>query len=94
MAKTEVASHTIHAHEETYEGFIKGAMALSIIVGFIIVALCMFGFGTSYTFLIGFGGIVLGCVVTFMDASARSTKWILSLGTLVAYGLLVAAMIT
>ncbi len=94
MAKTEVASHTMGEHEATYEGFVKGTMALSIICAFIVVALCLFGFGTSYTFLVGFGGIILSFVVTYIDARAKSTKWVLSLGSLVAYGVLVALMIT
>lgn len=91
MSKQEVASHTMDAHLATWNGFVKGAVGLGIMCGFILVALCEFAFGTSYTFLIGFGGLIAGLVAVIIDARARSTKWILSGGLLIVYGLFVAA---
>ncbi len=94
MAKTEVASHTMDEHNATWEGFVKGCVAVSLMCAYIVVALCMFGFGTSYTFLVGFGGMTVGLIAIIIDARANPSKWYLSTGLLIAYGLLVAAMIT
>jgi len=96
MAKTEVASHGMEEHRATYEGFIKGAIALTLISAFTVVALCQFGFGTSISmnFLIGFGGLIAGLIAIIIDVRAKSSKWLLSTGLLIAYGLLVAISIT
>jgi hypothetical protein len=94
MTKQEVASHAMDGHIATWEGFVKGAIALCLMCAFIVVALCEFGFGTSFTFLIGFGGMIAGLVAIIIDARANPSKWYLSIGLLIAYGLLVAATIT
>ncbi|VAV88976.1 hypothetical protein MNBD_ALPHA08-1982 [hydrothermal vent metagenome] len=94
MAKEEVASHGMEEHNATWEGFVKGSVALSLMSAYIVVALCLFGFGTSYTFLVGFGGMIVGLIAIIIDARANPSKWYLSTGLLIAYGLLVAAMIT
>ena len=94
MAKTEVASHGMEDHEATWRGFVKGAVGLSLMCAYILVALCLFGFGESYTFLVGFGGMAIGLIAIIIDARANPSKWYLSIGLLIAYGLLVAAMIT
>jgi len=94
MAKTEVDSHGMDEHRATYEGFIKGTVALTLMCAYIVVALCDFGFGTSMTFLIGFGGMIVGLIAIIIDARANPSKWLLSTGLLIAYGLLVAVHIT
>lgn len=94
MAKTEVASHGLEEHTSTWEGFVKGCVALSLMCAYIVVALCLFGFGSSYTFLVGFGGMTLGLIAIIIDARANPSKWYLSGALLIAYGVLVAAMIT
>lgn len=94
MAKTEVSSHTMDDHKATYEGFVKGAVALCLMCAFILVALCNFAFGSSFTFLIGFGGMMAGLVAIIIDARANPSKWYLSIGLLIVYGILVAATIT
>jgi len=94
MAKTEVASHGMDEHRATYEAFIKGTIALTLLSAYTVVALCEFGFGTSMTFLIGFGGLIVGLIAVIIDARAKSSKWLLSTGLLIAYGLLVAIHIT
>jgi len=94
MAKTEVASHTIESHKETWEGFVKGCVALCLMCAFIVVALCEFGFGTSFVFLIGFGGMIAGLITIIIDARSNPAKWYRSVGLLIAYGLLVAVTVT
>jgi hypothetical protein len=76
-------------HKETYEGFLKGSVALSIICGFILVALCAFRFMDSLNVLTGFGGIIIGLIATLIDLRTGG-KWTLSGVLLVLYGLFVA----
>ena len=94
MTKTETADYNLEDHRATYEGFVKGCISLSLMCAFIVVALCEFAFGTSFTFLIGFGGMVAGLISIIIDARANPSKWYLSIGLLIAYGLLVAVTIT
>lgn len=94
MAKTEVSSHSMDDHTATYEGFVKGAVALCLMSAFILVALSNFGFGSSYTFLIGFGGMIAGLIAIIIDARANPSRWYLSIGLLIVYGILVAANVT
>ena len=94
MAKTEVAAHGIDEHNTAWGGFVKGCVAVCLMCAFVVVALCEFGFGTSYTFLIGFGGMIVGMIAIIIDARANPSKWYLSTALLIAYGLLVAVAIT
>jgi len=85
-------SHTprgFQDHKETYEGFITGSVALSIICSFIVVALVAFRFMDSLNVLTGFGGIILGLIATLIDVRSGG-KWYLSGGLLVLFGLFVA----
>lgn len=85
-------SHTprgFQDHKETYEGFITGSVALSIICGFIVVALVAFRFMDSLNVLTGFGGIILGLIATLIDVRSGG-KWYVSGGLLVLFGLFVA----
>ena len=82
-------SGDLDAHRNTYEGFLKGSVALSLICGFILVALVAFRFIASGNVLIGFAGLILGVLAVLIDARAGS-KWFLSGGLLVAFGLITA----
>jgi hypothetical protein len=85
-------SHTprgFQDHKETYEGFLTGSVALSIICGFVLVALVAFRFMDSLNVLTGFGGLALGLLATLIDVRAGG-RWMLSGGLLVIYGLFVA----
>ncbi len=85
-------SHTprgFQDHKETYEGFLTGSVALSIICGFVLVALCAFRFMDSLNVFTGFAGLILGILATLIDVRAGG-KWYLSGGLLVIYGLFVA----
>ena len=76
-------------HQETYEGFLTGSIALSIICGFILVALVAFRFMDSLNVLVGFGGLALGLLATLIDVRSGG-RWLLSGGLLVLFGLFVA----
>lgn len=77
-------------HKETYEGFLKASMAVSIVCGFILVALCAFAFMTSLNVLTGFAGISVGLIGVLVDLRTGA-KWYLSGALLVLFGLFVAA---
>lgn len=81
--------HGMDDHNDTYDGFIKGTVVLSLICGFVLVALVAFRFMDSLNVLTGFAGIILGTIATLIDARA-SGKWYLSGGLLVLFGLFVA----
>ena len=85
-------SHTprgFQDHKETYEGFLTGSVALSIICGFILVSLVAFRFMDYLNVLTGFGGLILGLLATLIDVRSGG-KWYLSGGFLVLFGLFVA----
>jgi hypothetical protein len=76
-------------HKESYEGFLKGAVGLSILCGFILVALVAFRFMDSLNVLVGFTGLIVGIIATLIDLRAGG-RWFLSGGLLVLFGLFVA----
>jgi hypothetical protein len=76
-------------HKETYEGFLKGSVALALICGFTLVALVAFRFMDYLNVLTGFAGLILGILATLIDVRAGG-KWFLSGGLLVLFGLFVA----
>lgn len=85
-------SHTprgFEDHKDSYEGFITGSVALSMLCGFVLVALCAFRFMDSLNVLTGFGGLILGILATLIDVRAGG-RWYLSGGLLVLFGLFVA----
>ncbi len=85
-------SHTprgFQDHKETYEGFLTGSVALGLICGFVLVALCAFRFMDSLNVLTGFAGLILGVLATLIDVRAGG-RWFLSGGLLVLFGLIVA----
>ena len=77
-------------HKSTYEGFLKASIALSIICGFILVALCSFRFIDNWNVLIGFGGLIAGILAVLIDLRSAG-KWYISGGLLALFGLFVAA---
>lgn len=76
-------------HKETYQGFVTGSVALSLLCGFILVALIAFRFMDSLNVLVGFGGLIAGIIATLIDLRAGG-RWYLSGGLLVIFGLFVA----
>ena len=82
-------SNDMESHKSTYEGFLTGAIALSIICLFVVVALVVFRFAGSHNLLLGFGGIIVGIIAVLIDARTGA-KWFLSAGLLVLFGLISA----
>ena len=77
-------------HKETYEGFLKGSVALTMVCLFTVVALVAFRFMPSLNVLTGFGGIILGIIAVLIDLRSGG-KWYVSGALLVLYGIFVAA---
>ena len=96
MAEHSSGDHSqgMEEHRKTYEGFIKGSVALSIICGFVLVALVSFSKAAHplNTFL-GFGGLILGAIAVLIDARTGG-KWYLSVGLLVVFGLITAVSVS
>jgi uncharacterized membrane protein len=85
-------SNNMEAHRATYEGFIKGSVALTLICLFTLVALAAFRFVGSGNVVLGFAGLILGILAVLIDARAGN-KWYLSGGLLVIFGLVTAVLI-
>jgi hypothetical protein len=77
-------------HKDTYDGFVKGAVALTMICLFTCVALVAFRFMGSLNVFTGFAGIILGCIAVLIDLRS-SGKWYVSGALLVLFGIFVAA---
>ena len=86
-------SQDMEAHRSTYEGFIKGSVALSIICGFVLVALCSFAFAHTLNVFTGFAGLIVGVIAVLIDARTGG-KWLLSIGALVLFGLITAVNVS
>ncbi len=86
MSETEHTKH-LPEHEATYASFIRGSIALCLYCAFILVALCAFGFGGSFSNLLGFLTLVVGLIAVLIDLRSGS-NWYLSGGLLVVFGLL------
>ena len=89
---TGTHSHGFEEHAKTYEGFIKGSVALTILALDVLVALAAFAFISSGNVLIGFGGIMIGLLTLLIDLRAGN-NWYLSVGWLILFGLFTAIMI-
>lgn len=76
-------------HKSTYEGFLKGSMALSLICAFVLVALCAFRFMDFLNVFTGFAGLIVGIIAVLIDLRSGG-RWYLSGGLLVLFGLFVA----
>jgi hypothetical protein len=87
---TGTHSHGFEEHAKTYDGFIKGSIALTILCLYVLVALVAFAFVASSTnLLVGFGGLIIGILALVIDLRTGN-GWKLSVGWLVIYGLLTA----
>ena len=90
---TGTHTHGFDEHAKTYEGFIKGSIAGTILCLYVLVALVAFAFIASSTnLLVGFGGLLVGILALIIDVRS-SGSWKLSVGWLVIYGLLTAVML-
>jgi len=87
------SSGDMESHWRTYEGFLAGAVGLSIICGFVLVALVNFRFNPGHNVFVGFAGLILGIIAVLINARTGG-KWLLSVGLLVAYGLITAVMVS
>ena len=95
MAEHSPGNHSqdMEAHRSTYSAFIKGSVALSIVCGFVLVALVAFRFAQTFNVFTGFGGLILGIVAVLIDMR-RGSNWYLSVGLLVLFGLVTAANVS
>jgi hypothetical protein len=95
MAEQSVDHHLdIAAHRSTYGNFVRGALALTLICAFVLVALCSFAFGHALNVFTGFVGLIIGVIAVLIDARSGSPRWFLSLGVLVLFGLITAASVS
>ncbi len=81
--------HQLTDHRETYEGFVKGAIVLTLVSFLILVALVSFRFGETLNVFIGFAGLIIGFIAVAIDTRTNS-RWFLSIGVLVVFGLITA----
>jgi predicted Abi (CAAX) family protease len=81
--------HGMTEHKNTYEGFIQGSVALSLICGFILAALVAFRFMDNWNVFTGFAGIILGAIATLIGWRTGG-NWIPPGVLLVLFGLFVA----
>ncbi len=81
--------HHLSDHRETYEGFVKGSIVLTLVSFLILVALVSFRFAETLNVFIGFAGLIIGFIAVAIDARMGS-RWFLSLGVLVVFGLITA----
>jgi hypothetical protein len=77
-------------HKDTYNGFLAGSVALSMICLYVLVALVAFRFMDTLNVLTGFAGIIAGLFAVAIDLRSGG-KWYVSGGLLVLFGLFVAA---
>ncbi|MFN0194536.1 MAG: hypothetical protein ACKVP5_21605 [Aestuariivirga sp.] len=98
-----MADHSTHSsgghagagdHNQTYEGFLIGSVALSLICAFTLVALCSFAFAHTLNVFTGFVGLILGVIAVLIDARAGGKKWYLSGVLLVIFGLITAVNVS
>ena len=86
-------AHGFEEHAKTYEGFIKGSIAGTILCLYVLVALVAFAFvATGTNLLLGFGGLIIGILALVIDLRIGGS-WKLSVGWLAIYGLLTAVML-
>lgn len=80
----------LEAHRQTYQGFVRGAIAIAIHCFYVLVALCSFAFATTWPVFLGFAGILVGILLPVIDLKSGSKSFLLSLGGLVVFGLITA----
>lgn len=85
-------SHGFEEHAKTYDAFIKGAVALTILCLDVLVALVAFAFIANGNLLIGFAGLIIGVLALIVDLRAGN-RWYLSVAWLVIFGLITAVFV-
>ena len=83
----------MQAHRGTYEGFLRGAILTSLMCLMVCISLVMFRFGHSWPVFLGFAGLVIGVLALLIDLRSGSSKWALSVGWAVIFGLITAITI-
>jgi hypothetical protein len=79
------------AHRATYEGFLAGTVATSLICLFIVVSLVVFRFmDNPMNVIVGFGGIILGSIATLIGLKA-GRNWLIPGVVLALFALFAAA---
>jgi hypothetical protein len=91
---TATPSFNLADHRETYDGFLRGSTAVALTCAYVLVALCMFAFGSGATVFWGFTGLILGVAVITLDTVSGSRTWALSIGLLVLFGLFTAMRVS
>jgi hypothetical protein len=96
MAEHTVQDHhlDLEAHQNAYKSFLRGTVALLLLVGFTMVALCSFAFAARFNVFLGFAGLIIGSIAVTIDARAGSKYWFLSLAVLVIFGLITAVSVS
>ena len=90
--QTSSAMDYEQAHS-TYAGFLKGAVVLTILCCYILVALCAFAFIDHGNVFIGFAGLIVGIIALIVDLRAGN-NWYLAMGWLAIFGLFTAFMVS
>lgn len=85
-------AHTgdMEAHRQTYQGFVRGSVAIAIHCFYILVALCCFAFAAKWPVFLGFAGILIGALLIAIDLRSGSKSFLLSVGGLVVFALITA----
>ena len=96
MAEHTVQDHhlDLDAHQKAYSGFLRGTVAVILLCGFVVVALCSFAFAARFNVFIGFAGLIIGAISVLIDARAGSKYWFLSLAVLLIFGLITAVNVS
>ena len=87
------SASNIAAHKATYDAFIKGSIALTLLCLYTLVALVAFRFAGGWGLFLGFAGLVVGVIAALVDLKTGGQKWFLSGGALVLFGLLTAVSV-
>lgn len=87
-------SFNLSDHHATYQGFVRGSIALSLACVYVLVALAMFAFGSGATVFWGFAGLILGFAAIAIETISGSRTWMLSIGLLVLFGLFTAMRVS
>ena len=59
---SDTHAHGMQEHRSTYQGFVKGAIVLSLVSALVLVALVCFRFAHTLNVFTGFAGLILGFV--------------------------------
>ena len=90
-AHGSASSHNYEPHRATYEAFITGSVALTLLCLYTLVSLVIFRFAavpSTYSWVLP--GLIVGVITVLIDVKTGGKKWFLSGGALVLFGLLTA----